>query len=111
MKPNDLTAQFDIQFTGSDSKLDDIGVVTLVRQSLAAMRLIIIASHPFKALMRFMDQSSGVDRCVFYDSAAVGDLSPVRSKNSVCSAGTTTSRMIGPMNIPPTTTVAKGRCT
>ena len=55
MKPNDLTAQFDIQFTGSDSKLDDIGVVTLVRQSLAAMRLIIIASHPFKALTRFMD--------------------------------------------------------
>jgi hypothetical protein len=26
-------------------------------------------------------------------------------------AGTTTSNMIGPTNIPPTTTVASGRCT
>ena len=34
-----------------------------------------------------------------------------RSRNKVCSAGTTTSRMIGPMNMPPTTTVASGRWT
>jgi len=31
--------------------------------------------------------------------------------NSVCKAGTTTRSMIGPSNSPPTTTVAKGRCT
>jgi hypothetical protein len=34
-----------------------------------------------------------------------------RSRNSVCTAGTTMRRMIGPKNIPPTTTVASGRCT
>ena len=32
-------------------------------------------------------------------------------KNIICSAGTTTSNMIGPMSMPPTTTVASGRCT
>jgi hypothetical protein len=45
MKPNDLAAQFGIQFTGFDGKLDDIRVFALVRQSFAAMRLIVISSH------------------------------------------------------------------
>ena len=31
--------------------------------------------------------------------------------NNICSAGTTTSNMMGPINMPPTTTVASGRCT
>ena len=32
-------------------------------------------------------------------------------RKNVCNAGTTTRSMIGPMNMPPTTTVASGRCT
>jgi hypothetical protein len=34
---------------------------------------------------------------------------PLRPRNIVCIAGTTTSRMIGPMSMPPTPTVASGR--
>ena len=32
-------------------------------------------------------------------------------RNNICSAGVTTSRTIGPISMPPTTTVARGRCT
>ena len=35
----------------------------------------------------------------------------VHSRNNVCKAGTTTSMMTGPISMPPTTTVANGRCT
>jgi len=55
MKPNDLAAQFDIQFTGGDGKLDDIGVFTFVRQSFAAMRLIVIPSHPVPSVCVALD--------------------------------------------------------
>jgi hypothetical protein len=51
MKPNDLAAQFGIQFTGFDGKLDDIRVFALVRQSFAAMRLIVISSHQLDAIL------------------------------------------------------------
>ena len=64
MKPNDLAAQFDIQFTGFDGKLDDIGVFALVRQSFAAMRLIVILSHQLDAILdnpvRLMVQPQGM---------------------------------------------------
>jgi hypothetical protein len=44
--------------------------------------------------------------------APVGDAGPrPRPRNMVCSAGTTTSSMMGPISMPPTTTVASGRCT
>ena len=51
MKPNDLAAQFGIQFTGFDGKLDDIGVFALVRQSFAAMRLIVLSSHQLDGIL------------------------------------------------------------
>jgi hypothetical protein len=51
MKPNDLAAQFGIQFTGFDGKLDDIRVFAFVRQSFAAMRLIVISSHQQDAIL------------------------------------------------------------
>jgi RNA-directed DNA polymerase len=44
-------------------------------------------------------------------SYLTGSGSSVRSRNIVCRAGTTSSMMIGPMSMPPTTTVASGRCT
>lgn len=43
--------------------------------------------------------------------AACGVARSSPPKKNVCSAGTTTSRMIGPMSMPPPTTVASGRCT
>jgi hypothetical protein len=40
---------------------------------------------------------------------AAGTGSSLLPRNMVCNAGTTTSMMIGPMSMPPTTTVASGR--
>src|SRR5262249_37855307 len=42
---------------------------------------------------------------------ATGPAPSLRSRNNVISAGTTMSRTIGPITMPPTTTVASGRCT
>jgi hypothetical protein len=55
MKSNDLAAQVGIQFTGFDDKLDDMGIFALVRQSFAAMRLIVISSHPFESARGILD--------------------------------------------------------
>ena len=50
-------------------------------------------------------------RSVGSSSCSTGAGSSLQSKNKVCRAGTTTSMMIGPTSMPPTTTVASGRCT
>ncbi len=44
-------------------------------------------------------------------SCMTGPAASLHSRNSVCKAGTTTSMMTGPTSMPPTTTVASGRCT
>lgn len=52
--------------------------------------------------------------CRFHIDSAVWTCGPVfssRSKNNILSAGTATSSMTGPSNMPPTTTVASGRWT
>jgi hypothetical protein len=52
-----------------------------------------------------------VPGCGGISTGATGPAPSLRSRNNVISAGTATSRTIGPINIPPTTTVASGRCT
>ncbi len=67
----------------------------------------IVASTIFKALsFDAMTYGAPCDTCG--SAAAAGG---VRSKNNVCSAGTITSSIMGPINMPPTMTVASGRCT
>ncbi len=68
---------------------------------------------------RLGHRSYGVLECEHQSKAAscaasgpaTGLAAVPRPRNSVCSAGTTTSNMIGPISIPPTITVASGRCT
>src|SRR5208282_3787194 len=43
--------------------------------------------------------------------SAAGVAGPSPPRKNICSAGTTTSNKIGPISIPPTMTVASGRCT
>jgi hypothetical protein len=83
---------------------------SLARHGCAAKAASTMLERTSRKRMSFVKLTYALG-CGGMSTGATGPAPFLRSRNNVISAGTTTSRTIGPINMPPTTTVASGRCT